>query len=103
MSYWRKLRRNLLAEQKKLTVEEKMEKLIEIAMEHGKTEEPCVLCNTPTHRRCLFMPENSEEWGAPKGKQRFIVYPLCLGHDSQSEAVQTRIDEAVRKRHMDCQ
>ena len=40
---------------------------------------PCILCGTLTQDRDSFLPWKPEQYGAPPGKWRVIIYPLCLG------------------------
>jgi hypothetical protein len=42
-----------------------------------RTQPPCLLCNAPSTVTGLFLPTDSQLWGAPIGRQRTVVYPLC--------------------------
>lgn len=56
-----------------------MDKIHEFAKwqrQNGQTF-PCVMCNTQTQSYGIYIPFNSHEWGAPKGKRRFIYYAIC--------------------------
>ena len=45
----------------------------------------CCLCERPTYSRGIFIPNVSADFGAAKGKQRVIVYPLCERHEMTAE------------------
>ena len=40
----------------------------------------CVLCGKVTGSRGVFLPKGSGELGAPEGKYRVVIYPLCNDH-----------------------
>ena len=37
----------------------------------------CLICGAPPTIIGIFLPENSESWGAPIGKTRLVRYCLC--------------------------
>jgi hypothetical protein len=58
-------------------MEMETKRLLDPAIQHvmGK---PCILCGKPfANGAGVFVPNNSQSWGAPAGKQRYLVYPLC--------------------------
>lgn len=58
----------------------------------------CLLCNGKPYTRSIFMPEDSSNWGAKKGEQKFFFYSLCrkcLEMDAVGEKVEKRILESL--------
>lgn len=55
------------------------EQIKEMLQESMKQEMDCCLCRKHADVRSVFIPESgfSEKLGAPKGKTRVIVYPIC--------------------------
>ncbi len=52
----------------------------EMVRESSQTPMNCCLCSNPADMRGVFCPtsqEFSEKIGAPKGKTRVVVYPIC--------------------------
>ncbi len=47
---------------------------------------PCCLCEAPTRSRGVFAPYRSTDFGAPDGKQRVLIYPICGGHKMTPES-----------------
>ncbi len=58
----------------------------------------CVLCGAPARSRCIFAPDDSREYGAPKGKTRVIVYGLCAvcKRPSFTVAVEAKLKRQLR-------
>ena len=59
---------------------------------------PCLLCGSRSTMTGVFIPGNPQLWGAPAGKQRQVIYPLC--HDcadrpDQPDACEQRISESL--------
>ena len=46
---------------------------------------PCILCGAVTRDRGVFQPNNPQEFGAPPGKVRLTIYPLCDLHPHNAE------------------
>ena len=49
-------------------------------LESSRTEgRTCPFCHNPAWWTGVFLPEDSQLWGAPLGKMRVIAYPGCNG------------------------
>jgi hypothetical protein len=62
------------------------------------THPPCLLCGSPSSITGVFIPGNSRLWGAPEGRQRHIVYPLCgacYARPDQTDATELRISQEL--------
>ncbi len=72
-------------------VKDKIDKLIREGV-----DKPCVMCETMTKDRGVFVPETKafEEFQVPPGKTRLIVYPLCRNHP-KTELNSTAIEEVL--------
>lgn len=44
---------------------------------HARGPQFCLLCGGPQDVIGVYVPDNPEAWGAPKGKDRRFVYALC--------------------------
>ena len=55
----------------------------------------CILCGGKPGVIGVFVPEDSESWGAPKGKQRAVRYCLCE-RCARGENVQERVEKIIR-------
>ena len=50
-----------------------LDQMIQYAMDR-----PCILCGKPfANGSGVFVPTDSQSWGALAGKQRYLVYPMC--------------------------
>ncbi len=58
----------------------------------------CVLCNKPTTTRALFIPGNSQSFGAPAGVDRAFTYALCNDHDLSDPLTAERAEVAIRSK-----
>lgn len=71
-----------------------IDQAVEDSMEHDLS---CCLCGQPTRNRGVFLPNDptaSQIGKPPKGKTRFVIYPLCSQHPQDagtSEAVERAI------------
>lgn len=50
--------------------------IIQNAIETGCVDR-CILCGGAPYVVGVFAPDNPEEWGAPAGKARFLLYGVC--------------------------
>lgn len=63
-----------------MSEEQDAKRVVNAVLKSAERYEPCLLCKTPTLNRGIFAPKNSQRYGAPKGKTRYIVYALCEKH-----------------------
>lgn len=54
----------------------------------------CFLCSKPAKWTGVFIPHNPQEFGAPEGKDRFLIYGLCEDHPP-SDLIRERIEKAL--------
>jgi hypothetical protein len=55
-------------------------RVIDAMLESAKHHEPCILCGRATKNRDIFAPDDSQKFGAPKGKTRYIIMAVCGVH-----------------------
>lgn len=55
----------------------------------------CILCGGKPDVIGVFVPEDSESWGAPKGKTRIVSYCLCT-KCAKGGNVQERVEKIIR-------
>jgi len=61
--------------------------------------ENCIICKHRTRNRGMYFPENSVELGAPEGKTRVVIYPICYKHVDTEEKVRAMAEKAEEYIH----
>lgn len=72
-----------------------LQKMIRETVERDScVAKPCIVCHEGTHSRGVFVPRAPEDYGAPSGKDRMIIYPLCE-LESQTPDLLEKIEDQI--------
>jgi hypothetical protein len=56
------------------------------------------MCNSTRDFIGVFVPDNSQFYGAPVGKQRFMIYPVCAECGQAPDAIEAFMEKQLTMR-----